>query len=223
MGEIYSTFLLGESTHWEPLKFYCSLQLPGQSGIEGACSWKSFFFHWLIHREYWGWGGQGIEVMLLWFGLPILVPILFQTALNFWGDPSYNLHSILGLRPLSRPSKVPPISVSLLVLIKWRPRVSLKFPLSLGWTPSSFSFQWFWYLFPFWLKTTSYYWINVHESQSCRILNLEEVLEILQLNFNSELNDSSSLSNWGILIPVFSGKSWQGIYSYIRLKKRKDF
>lgn len=46
-------------------------------------------------------GGQGIEAMLLWFGLPILVLILFQSALNFWDDPAYNLHCISGLLPLS--------------------------------------------------------------------------------------------------------------------------
>lgn len=51
MGEIYSTFLPAESTHWEPLKFDCPPQVPGQSGIEEGLLLEKFFSSLGSHRE----------------------------------------------------------------------------------------------------------------------------------------------------------------------------
>ena len=51
--------------------------------------------------------GEGIKRMLILFRTLILVPILFQTALNFQDDSPYNLHCVLSLPPRSRPAQGP--------------------------------------------------------------------------------------------------------------------
>lgn len=51
--------------------------------------------------------GEGIKGVLIVFRTLILVPILFQTALNFRDDSPYNVHCMLSLPPRSRPAQGP--------------------------------------------------------------------------------------------------------------------